>query len=140
VSQRIEYFAAASDKAAAAFLASGPGDDGVPAPDLDPAVVLANLESILTGVDEDVVLDNPRLADLVEDSGNLSVVTVTDELRDALVVASSDDLADATESLAEMEELEGAEPDEVNTALEGLAELAREATATNLHLYCWLSQ
>jgi hypothetical protein len=139
VSQLIEYFAAASDKAAATYLDNGPGDAGVSAPDLDPAVVLANLESILTGVNEDVVLDNPRLADMVDETGNLTVYTVTDELRDALATASADELADAAESLVEMEELEGAEPDDVDTALEALADLARTATAANERLYCWIS-
>jgi hypothetical protein len=86
------------------------------------------------------VLDNPRLADMVDETGNLTVYTVTDELRHALATASSDELADAAESLVEMEELEGAEPDDIDTALDALADLARTAEAANEHLYCWMSQ
>ncbi len=140
MSQLIEYFAAANDRAAAAVVDKGPGDDGVSAPDLDPAVVLANLESLLTGVDEDVILDNPRLADLVADDGDLSVYTVTDELREALATSDSDQLGDTVESLGEIEELDGADPEVILGELEELAELARRAQDANQRLYCWVSQ
>jgi hypothetical protein len=140
VSLLIEYFAAANDRAAAAFVDKGPGDDGVSAPDLDPAVILANLESLLTEVDEDVILDNPRLAELVADDGDLSVYTVTDELRDALATSDSDQLAEAAEQLVEMEELDGADPETILAVLEDLADLARRAHGDNQRLYGWVSQ
>jgi hypothetical protein len=140
VSQLIEYFAATNDRAAAAFVDKGPGDDGVSAPDLDPAVILASLESILTEVDEDVVLDNPRVADLVADDGDLAVYTVTDELRDALATSDSDQLGGAAEQLVELEELEGADPEMILGVLEELGELARRAVDANQRLYCWVSQ
>jgi hypothetical protein len=140
VSQLIEYFAATNDRAAAAFVDKGPGDDGVSAPDLDPAVILASLESILTEVDEDVVLDNPRVADLVADDGDLGVYTVTDELRDALATSDSDQLGGAAEQLVELEELEGADPELILGVLEELSELARRAVDANQRLYCWVSQ
>ena len=136
----IEYFAAANDRAAAAFVDKGPGDDGVSAPDLDPAVVLGTLESRLTEVDEDVILDNPRLADLVADDGDLSVYTVTDELRDALAISDSDQLAQAAEALIELEELDGADPEVILGVLEELADLARRAQAAGQRLYSWVSQ
>jgi len=140
VSQLIEYFAATNDRASAAFVDKGPGDDGVSAPDLDPAVILASLESILTEVDEDVVLDNPRVADLVADDGDLGVYTVTDELRDALATSDSDQLGGAAEQLVELEELEGADPEMILGVLEELSELARRAVDANQRLYCWVSQ
>ena len=140
MSQLIEYFAAANDRAAAAVVDKGPGDDGVSAPNLDPAVVLANLESLLTGVDEDVILDNPRLADLVADDGDLGVYTVTDELREALATSDSDQLGDTVESLGDIEELDGADPEVILGELEELAELARRAQDANQRLYCWVSQ
>ncbi|HEX3298224.1 MAG TPA: hypothetical protein VHR85_15515 [Nocardioides sp.] len=140
MSQLIEYFAATNDRAAAAFVDKGPGDDGVSAPDLDPAVILASLESILTEVDEDVVLDNPRVADLVADDGDLAVYTVTDELRDALATSDSDQLGGAAEQLVELEELEGADPEMILGVLEELGELARRAVDANQRLYCWVSQ
>jgi hypothetical protein len=138
VSQLIEYFAAANDRAAAGFVDKGPGDDGVSAPDLEPAVTLPTLESLLTEVDEDVILDNPRLADLVADDGDLSVYTVTDELRDALATSDSDQLAEAAEALVELEELDGADPEVILGVLEELADLARRAGGQRL--YCWVSQ
>jgi hypothetical protein len=140
VSQLIEYFAAANDRAAAAFVDKGPGDDGVSAPDIDPAVILASLESLLTEVDEDVILDNPRLADLVADDGDLGVYTVTDELRDALATSDSDQLAQAAEQLVELEELDGADPEVILGALEEVADLARRAMDANLRVYCWVNQ
>lgn len=139
VSQLIEYFAATNDRAAAAFVDKGPADDGVSAPGLDPAVILASLETILTDVDEDVVLDNPRLADLVADDGDLTVYTVTDELRDALATSDSDQLAEAAEQLVELEELDGADPETILGLLEELADLARRAVDANQRLYGWVS-
>ncbi len=74
---------------------------------------------ILTDVDEDVILDNPRLADLVADDGDLTVYTVTDELRDALATSDSDQLAEAAEPLVELEELDGADPETILSAARG---------------------
>ena len=136
----IEYFAAPSDSAATRLLDRGPGDDGIQTPDLDPAVVLATLESTLTGVDEDIILDNPRLADAIAESGGSAIYTVTDELRDALAGATGDQLSAAAEVLAELEELDGADPETLGGLLEDLAELARGATEDEQHLYCWLTQ
>jgi hypothetical protein len=136
---QIEYFAAPSDRAAAAYLDKGPGDDGIKAPELDPAVVLPSLESALTGVDEDVILDNPRLADLVAESGELAVYTVTDELREALATATSDQLGEVAEGMVELEELDDADPEVILGYLEDLAELARGAVGENQKLYAWVN-
>jgi len=136
----IEYFAAPSDTAATRLLDRGPGDDGIQVPDFDPAIVLTPLESALTGVDEDTILDNPRLSDPIAENDGSTIFTVTDELRDALATATPDQLAEAAEALADLEELGGADPDALAAVLDELADLSRTAQAADHHLYCWLSQ
>ena len=139
----IEYFAAADDADAARVLTEpgGPaatGFDAVAAKGIDPAVVLGNLESIITGRSYGEVTAAPRQCHLITDGdAEAFVVTVTDTLRDSLGAAGAERLRQVAEPWAATEELAGAEPAMLVEVLEQFAALARRALEQGQHLYCW---
>jgi len=139
----IDYFTASSDADAERVLpgSGGPaalGFDTVPARGIDPAVVLGNLESIITDRPYDEVTAAVRQCHLLTDGeADGFVVTVTDTLRDALAAASSERLRQAAGPWAATEELAGTAPAVLADALEQLAALARRALERAHHLYCW---
>ncbi|GAA1544002.1 hypothetical protein GCM10009827_074710 [Dactylosporangium maewongense] len=108
---------------------------------LDPIVTLATLEELITGVAYDDIVEGPRAgADIASaDDGERMVVTVTDELQQALARCSPDELARAAAAWARTEELGGDDDVEPLTVFLGeLAILAREALGRGERLYCWV--
>jgi hypothetical protein len=140
-----EYFTAADDNAAlSALVIGGPEKVGLPtvfSKNLDPVVTVGTLESLLTGVSYEEVIDNPRLGFEVSNASEqnpddywASIVAITDQLRDALVAADDARLAEVAADWARTEELAGTDPDGLAFFLRELATIAREAG--NGHLYC----
>ncbi|HEX3787490.1 MAG TPA: hypothetical protein VHW44_06480 [Pseudonocardiaceae bacterium] len=142
------YFAATSDDVAAAVidLPSGPGAGStvlatIEVADVDPVVQLGTLESLLTGAGYSEVIGKPRQGHplAVRDGGECLVLTITDELRDALATASNTALHTVAGRWAATDEFGGqAEPEMLVDILQELAGLARSARAGTGKLYCWL--
>ncbi|WOX14999.1 hypothetical protein [Streptomyces sp. N50] len=138
-----EYFSAASDEAAVGVL-DGPGGpdasvfDVLPLKGVDPVVVLARLEGILTDCTYDEARARPRSGQLLSDpeAEAAFVISVSDTLRDALATASDERLDLAAVPFAAVEEL-GFTPTKTSELLHRLSGLARRAAAENRRLYCW---
>lgn len=144
------YFAAESDERAAVAAEHGPNrsrPDVVDLPDLDPTIVLATVEALLLGIDEDQVNARPRFAETVGDAGESWVFTVTDELQQAIASATPQRLGEVATEI-----IHGADPDDPTyeddpefalNALTGLlidlGELARRALADGNRVYAWVS-
>ena len=123
-------FAAPDDEAAIAMLEDGLGspvhnDDG-----LRPEV-LAELEALLTGRDSQEIAADPRHGAQVteifdEDAGvvEAGILTITDTLTRALAVARAEALSEAAARWSHGE-----------YAVQGLAAVARHATAHGHHVY-----
>lgn len=101
---------------------------------IDPGVQMESLEVLLTGVDADVVADNPRFDHSVaeEDDGDTYVASLTDELQRALADRTDGDLDTIAVRWAEEED---GEPEVLAHFLRELAVLARVPGA---RLYCWV--
>jgi hypothetical protein len=111
-----------------------------------PATELVTLEALLTGRERDEVERNPRearmhqregppLASVDIDNGRW-VVTVTDELRDALCAADARQRAAVAYQWAESGDFGGADGEDLAYTVDRLAELARIAQLRSEHLYC----
>ena len=147
------YFSASSDEVAATAVnrLGGPGTptDGPSAlppfdtaefKDIDPIVNLGTLESILTGVDYDVITadtSHGRLVAQRDDEGPW-VISVSAELQAALATVDSDQLTRADIPWTKTEEFRRAAPQSMLWVIEELAGLARRATAKSERLYCWI--
>ncbi|MEV4132137.1 hypothetical protein AB0J72_08220 [Dactylosporangium sp. NPDC049742] len=108
---------------------------------VDPFVMLVTLEELLTGVAYDDIVEGPRAGtDIASaDDGERMVVTVTDELQQALARCSPDDLTRTAAAWAQTEELGGDDDVQPLTVFLGvLALLAREALGRGERLYCWV--
>lgn len=107
---------------------------------LDP-LQLVEVEELMTDVSYDVICERPRCRCVIaeRDGGGTFVLTLNDELRNALAGATAERLAAVSVSWAETSGL--VDQEDVN-ALEHLlgefAMLAREARAIGAHLYCWV--
>ncbi|MGW6446010.1 hypothetical protein [Lentzea sp. NPDC055074] len=136
-----DYFAAPSDELAATAIDGGPVGvfPTVETKSLDPAVVMGELEELLTGRPYDDVSEDPRWGHDVamELDGEVLVLTVTDGLRDGL--AAADDLAGTAVAWARIEELDGFDPVVLADILGNLRALAVEAKKNGERLYCWAS-
>jgi hypothetical protein len=140
-----DYFAAPSDERAGETIDvnGGPGQAGlpvVPVKGIDPVVQLGKLESLLTGADYEAVVASPRCGHpvAIRDEGELLVLTITDELQDALADASPEQLDAVAVPWSQIEEF----PGDVRSAglasfLAELAQLARGALENGDRLYCW---
>jgi hypothetical protein len=162
-----DYFSAASDEAAASTidLVGGPGAplaepsrtgmanahltgasggapfDTVDAKGIDPTVQLWKLEALLTSRDYDQIAVGPRAgkALVIRDEGEGAVVTLTDELQDALATADGAQLASVAVPWSQTEEFWGqGDPQILAALLHELAELARRARGRDERLYCWI--
>jgi hypothetical protein len=147
------YFSAPSDEEAATAVnrLGGPGTptDGqseLPPFDtaefkgIDPVVNLGTLESILTGVDYDVITagtNHGRLVAQRDDEGPW-VIAVSAALQAALATADSDQLKRADMLWTHTEEFRRAAPQSMLWVIEELAGLARRATGKSERLYCWV--
>jgi hypothetical protein len=132
-----DYFAAPSDEAAAAVIMDGPGRFPVVETKwLDPAVVMGQLEELLTGRPYDEVIEDSRWAEdlAVAHGGELLVLTVTDGLRDGL--ASAGELAGVAADWARIEELRGIDAGLLEDVLGRLKALAAAAVQNGERLYC----
>jgi hypothetical protein len=109
---------------------------------IDPAVQLATLESLLTGVAAEDVMAGPRAAMVLAQKRNedVLVVTLTDELQQGLISARPSTLESVAERWSDTEEFWGSgDPEELDEFLDDFAELARRAADRNERLYCWIS-
>jgi len=141
-----DYFAAASDERAAETigLVGGPGEAGfrtLMVKGIDPVVQLRTLESLLTGVDYDVVAQNPRAGHTlaIRDEGEGAVCTITEELRDAMTRATPQQLKAVAGPWSQTEEFGGrGDPRTLAEFLHDLSGLARLAHQGKEQLYCWI--
>ncbi len=156
VSAITDYFTAPSDEVAATALdglldLAPDVDTGVPglriqaaasgtpvleAKGIDPTVALGRLEAVLTGRTYDEIAAGPRRGSLVAagEDGDILILTVADELRDAL--AGSDVAAVAAAARTWVFD-EASEPSETSAPfLTALAELATGAVARGDRIYC----
>ena len=162
-----DYFSAASDEAAASMItlpggpsvsAAAPGRvgwfkprratrpagawfDTVSAKGIDPLVQMGTLEALLTGRDYDQIVAGPRAGQTLasQDRGERLVVTLTDELRDALAHAGNERLTSIAVPWSQTDEFFGqGDPQLLAEVLRELAELARRAHSKDERLYCWV--
>jgi hypothetical protein len=138
-----DYFLAPDDAIAVTALTDGgPLSTDLPAleaKNVDPVVVLGNLEAFLTDRPYDVVTAQPRhghpVSDVSSGTADQIIMAVTDTLRDALATATTAALEDAGARLATTGEVAGSDPSGVIDFLHRLAGLARRADGW--HLYCY---
>ncbi|MFE9605160.1 hypothetical protein [Streptomyces hokutonensis] len=138
-----DYYSAASDEAAVGVLDAPVGPDPavfdvLSLKGIDPVVVVARLEGLLTDCAHDEARARPRSGQLLSDpeAEAAFVISVTDTLRDALASATDGQLGLVAGPFGAVEEvgLPSAEALEVLRLLSGLA---RRAVAENRRLYCW---
>jgi hypothetical protein len=141
-----DYFAAPSDESAGETIDvdGGPGQAGLPVvavKGIDPVVQLGKLESLLTGAEYETVVANSRSGHpvAIRDEGERLVLTITDELQDALADASPEQLEAVAVPWSRIEEF----PAEVRSeglasVLAELAHLASGALENGDRLYCWI--
>ncbi|MEU5384716.1 hypothetical protein [Kitasatospora cineracea] len=140
-----DYFSAPDDATAVAFLDApgGPGGAGldtVPLKGVDPVVVIARLEAVLTGCTYEEARARPRSGRLLSDPQHdeAFVVSLTDTLAEALAALPPDRLLPAATAWSATEELrlDGATPDTAAATLHALSTLAHRARTDGHHLYC----
>jgi len=149
-----DYFSAESDETAASTidLLGGPGAQQAGTPDdvpfdtvsvkgIDPVVQLGTLEALLTGRDYGQIVAGPRAGNslAVRDGGERVVVTLTDELQDALADSNDGQLTSVAVPWSQTEEFWGrGDPQVLTSLLHELAGLARRARSKGQRLYCWI--
>jgi hypothetical protein len=108
---------------------------------IDPVVQLGTLESLLTGTPYQTVVGNPRSGALLASLDDVRLVlTLTDELQQALATSTADQLRAVAAAWSATDEFHGtADPQELAAFLDALADLAHRATGAGLRLYCWIS-
>ncbi|MER5433109.1 hypothetical protein [Streptomyces sp. NPDC002588] len=141
-----DYFGAPDDATAlAAHLRGGPEEAGLPTlfvKGIDPCAELGRAQSLLTGLPYDDVVKLPRFGTLLGDPDGETrwLVTLADELRDALAAATPERLRATAEPWSRIEEFgTGADPEHLAGFLTGLAALAGPARAEGHRLYCTIS-
>ncbi|MFE6662981.1 hypothetical protein ACFVFH_05365 [Streptomyces sp. NPDC057697] len=142
-----DYFSAPDDPTALAAFGQGIEAAGLPVlpvKGVDPYVQLGRAESLLTGMPYDDVTVLPRFNRLLSSPEDESrwLVTLTDELRDALAATGSGGFTAVAETWSRIEEFGGdTPPHELAAFLDALADLAEEArTRPGPHrLYCLMS-
>ncbi|MEU6013034.1 hypothetical protein ABZ826_02935 [Streptomyces sp. NPDC047515] len=142
-----DYFSALDDLTALTAFAPGVEAAGfpmVPVKGIEPYVQLGQAESLLTGMPYADVTALPRFNQLLSSPEDESswLVTLTDELRDALASARPGQLEAAAERWSRIEEFgDDCEPGPLADFLKELATLAAEAGARREphRLYCLMS-
>ena len=153
-----EYFVATDDATAASIAEwpSGPSQPpesrgwrrgvGDPLPTvhaggIEPVVLLAILEGLLTGRDDGDLIDGNAARQVSKGNrGEPMVFGTSDASIDALATATGDQTSTVSVRWAEAEEFDGmADPAELTRGLTQLAGLAREARRANARVYCWMS-
>ncbi|GGO55444.1 hypothetical protein GCM10012287_46730 [Streptomyces daqingensis] len=137
-----DYFSAPDDRAAASALAEGPEDAGfdtVYVKSIDPAVLLGQAVALLLREPFSRIDEYPRFCDPVTppEEENTFVLTVPDEVRDALADATRERLAEICIPWSQAEEFYGpADPDWLTGFLNELAAVAVRARPLGHRLYC----
>ncbi|SFX86839.1 hypothetical protein OH786_13895 [Streptomyces atratus] len=142
-----DYFSAPDDPTALAAFGQGIEEAGLPllpVKGIDPYVQLGQAESMLTGTPYDDVTSLPRFNRLLSSPEDESrwLVTLTDELRDALAAVRAGGFAEVAETWSHIDEFGGdVPPGELAGFLMRLADLAEEARARPEphRLYCLMS-
>ncbi|MCX4730232.1 hypothetical protein [Streptomyces sp. NBC_01363] len=142
-----DYFSAPDDPTALATFDQGVEAAGLPllpVKGIDPYVQLGQAESLLTDTPYDDVTSLPRFNRLLSSPEDDSrwLVTLTDELRDALAAAGPGGFMAVAEAWSHIEEFGGeALPGDLADFLNELADLAEEARARPEphRLYCLMS-
>ncbi|WP_223184537.1 hypothetical protein [Streptomyces sp. CBMA152] len=141
-----DYFSAADDSAAVRVLDEPGGPDGalfdvVALKGIDPVVVMAQLEAILTGCTFDEASKRPRSGQLLSspEAESAFIISVSDTLQEALATATRDSLVEAAGPWAETDELRGngVTVDTAAEVLALLAGLAGRARSSGMRLFCW---
>ncbi|GAB2488741.1 hypothetical protein [Nocardiopsis aegyptia] len=137
-----EYFGAPGDQAAASAFAEGPdeaGFDMLRFKTIDPAVLLGQAVALLIREPVSRVTGHPRFVHLVTspEAESTWIVTLPDELRDALADAPPARLAEISVPWSQAEEFYGhADPGHLADLLDELAALAGRARSHDHGLYC----
>ncbi|MER5555143.1 hypothetical protein ABT001_26310 [Streptomyces sp. NPDC002793] len=137
-----DYFSAPDDQAAASAFAEGPEDAGfdtLRVRTIDPAVQLGQAVALLIREPLSRVTGHPRFVHLVTspEAESTWIVTLPDELRDALADAPSERLAEISVPWSQAEEFYGyADPGYLADLLNELAALAGRARSHDQGLYC----
>lgn len=133
------YFRAPDDAAAAALIDSGPNGGSCQVNDVDPAVALGTLESLLTAAEYDDLGDDERRGGLIASADGYErlVLSVTDGLRDALVMVDEARVDHVASAWVVTEELAGAASGDMANVIRELAALSRHAKESGQHLYYW---
>ncbi|MDQ0961021.1 hypothetical protein QFZ66_004899 [Streptomyces sp. B4I13] len=140
-----EYFSAPDDEAAFTDLFWRQVEERPLSPlsvkGLGPYVELGQGQSLLTGVPYDEIIRLPRFCRFLTDEASEQVlVTVTDELRDAVATDTPDRFREVAEPWSRIEEFSpGWDPESLVKFLTDLAEVAVPARAAGHHLYCEFS-
>lgn len=141
-----DYFSASDDDTAVRVLDRPGGPDSsvfdvVPLKGIDPVVVMAGLEAILTGCTDEEASDRPRAGQLLSspEAESAFIVAVSDTLQDALASATHASLADAAGPWSETDELRqyGILPETALDVLVLLGGLAGRARSDGFRLFCW---
>lgn len=110
-------------------------------PGIEPVVMIATLEALMTGREATDVMDEPGSEPIAErDGGERLIVPMKRSLQEALATASEQELRTAAASWSETEEFFGdGDPETLGEALIELAALTNEAARTGGGVYCWVS-
>lgn len=141
-----DYFSAPDDNTACGVLdqPGGPGGarcDVVSLKGVDPVVVMARLEAILTDCTYDEATRRPRSGRLLSspDAESAFLVSVSDTLQEALASAAPATLAEAAGPWSQSEELQASAVTAETAAqmLVLLSGLAGRARSADHRMYCW---
>ncbi|RBY90469.1 hypothetical protein DQ244_13620 [Blastococcus sp. TBT05-19] len=115
----------------------GPGYPAFASRVADPVVALGTLTELLTGVDYDTVLEDPRHgADVASTpTGDVMVMTVSDALREAVGSADDARLTGAAQAWSRTEELEHVDPADLLGMLRELRDLSRGDAHARLYVH-----
>jgi hypothetical protein len=107
-------------------------------PGVEPVVMMATLEELLTGASADEVLEANAQAQIA-DGKQAMVFRLRQELTDVLARASSERLGEVAGPWSQTEEFFGsAEPGDLADALRRLSALAQSARESGGRVYCWM--
>jgi hypothetical protein len=109
-------------------------------PGVDPVVMMANLEHLLTGQNAaDLIDENAQRDVAVRQNGERMVVRLSDSLIDALANSNTTQLQSVSAPWSQTEEFFGqGDPRVLAERLAELAVLARQGRQTGARLYCWM--
>jgi hypothetical protein len=144
-----EYFAAPSDEAAVSVLqvhggpvaAKGASWDAIDGRGVEPSVNLPELEELLTGVEYDDLIEDPRAGNtLARLEDEAMVITLSDSLHEALAKLPVGRIAGVAGEWSHSEEFGGdISPGDLTGFLTDLVKLAQRAAGKGQRLYCWVS-